>query len=312
MSTLITYEDIYTAICEELKVPTTDGTTLARIKRDINMIYQNHVIPFKPRAWWWLETKDRIITYEKVDTGTVTATLDSTSITFSSAPSVDLDGYYIQLTGYPEVVKISAHTAGQTTATLEEAWCLETATAVSFRAWRDYAPLDADLKDVIAVNHHRMSRPLDALPNPKFSEIRNRNPGYEGFPRYYNTGDFDSNGQRILRWYPACWDTKVTLHVEGRCEATALSADADEPLMPVEDRIVLFYGACSRAWARERNESEAQKNWNLFMSKLAEMAAKSGDAPQVVEIETDRDYLRQKRYRRFVKRGYGGNFESSD
>ena len=309
MSALVDYEDLYTAICEELKIPLTDGVTLARIKRDINMVYLNHVIPFKPRAWWWLEKKDRIITYEKVDSGTVAVTHNSTDLTFSIAPDVSLSGYYIQLTGFPEVIRIESHNAGETNATLEDVWVLDTAAANGFKAWRDYATLDADVKDVIAITHHRRTTPLDALANPKFYEVRNRNPGFEGFPHYYNTGDFDANGQRIVRWYPACSDTMVTLHVEGRQEATALSLDADEPLMPVEDRIVLFYGACSRAWARERNETEASKNWNLFMAKLAEMAAKSGDAPQVVEIETDRDYLYRKRYRRWAKRGYGGNFE---
>ena len=312
MSSLVDYEDIYTAICEELKIPSTDGTTIARIKRDINMVYLNHVIPFKPRAWWWLELKDRVITYEKVDTGTVTVTADSTSITFSSGPSVSLAGYYIKLSGYPEIVKIASHSAASTSATLEEAWCLETASGQAFRAWRDYSPLVGTMKDIVIVTHGRRTMPLDALANAKFSEIRNRNPALEGYPQYYNTGDFDDDGNRIIRWYPSCWDTKVTLHIEGRQEAVALEADADEPLMPVEDRIVLFYGACSRAWARERNESEANKNWNLFMSKLAEMASKSGDAPQVVEIETDRDYLRSKRYRRMVRRGSGGAFESSD
>ena len=38
---LLDFVDIYTAVCEELKVPITDGTTLGRIKRDINIVYIN-------------------------------------------------------------------------------------------------------------------------------------------------------------------------------------------------------------------------------------------------------------------------------
>jgi hypothetical protein len=45
------------------------------------------------------------------------------------------------------------------------------------------------------------------------------------------------------------------------------------------------------------------------MQKLAEMAGKSGDAPQVTEMKVDPDYTVRKRYRRRMRRGYG-NFES--
>lgn len=306
---LTDFEDIYTAICEELKVPLTDGTTLTRIKRDINMIYLNHVIPFKPRAWWWLEQKENIATYEKIDTGTITVTEDSTTITFSTAPTPSLVGYYIKATGHPDIFKITAHTALTTTATLEKAWVRSSESGLAFKAWRDFAPLSSTMKDIVIVTHDSKSSPLDAMHNAKFTEMRARMPDYEGMPTLYNTGDFDSDGNRTIRWFPACSETRFILHVEGRCEASALNADADEPLMPVEDRIVIFYGACSRAWARERNESEATKNWNLFMSKLAEMAGKSGDAPQITEMGTDPDYLVRKRYRRYTKRGYR-NFES--
>ncbi len=306
---LLDYVDIQNAILEELKVPTTDGVTLARIKRDINIIYLNHVIPFKPRAWEWLEYKQDIPTVVKQITGTVSIAADSDTLTFSDAQAVDLDNYYIKLDGFPDIMKISAHTAASTSATISSAWVNDTATDVGFKAWKDYASLSTNIKNVVIVSHDRRSTPLDAVHGAKFTEMRARYPEYEGYPTIYSMGDFDSDGNRTIKWYPACWEDRLYLHIEGRQEATALSADADEPLMPVEDRIVLFYGACSRAWARERNESEATKNWNLFMQKLAEMAGKSGDAPQVTEMKVDPDYTVRKRYKRRMRRGYG-NFES--
>ena len=41
---LMDFSDIYTAICEELKIPTTDTTNLNRIKRAINMMYLDEVV----------------------------------------------------------------------------------------------------------------------------------------------------------------------------------------------------------------------------------------------------------------------------
>lgn len=306
--TLVDFEDLYTAICEEIKVPLTDGVTLARIKRDINMIYLNHVIPFKPRAWWWLEKKEDIQTLEKITTGTVTIADGSTTVTFSSAPAISVAGYYLKVSGNPDIIKISAHTAGVATATLETAWQNGAITTLAYTLWKDYASVSSTLKEITQVMHDRRSVPLDAVSGTRFSELRGRSPDYNGYPIIYNSGDFDSSGNRIIHWWPSCWDTIVTLHVEGRQEATSLTSDADEPLMPVEDRIVLFYGACSRAWARERNQNEATKNWNLFMMKLTEMAGKAGDAPQVTSLQVDPDYMVNKRYRRFNK---GRRWESN-
>lgn len=305
---LTSFQDIYTAICEELKIPLTDTVTLGRIKRDINMIYLNHVIPYKPRAWDWLEQKENIVTYAKITAGTLAVTANSATITFSSAPAGSLTGYYVKLLNEPEIIKISAHTAGAATATLEKAWPLTTQTGKKYKAWRDFAPLSTTMKNVILVTHDRQSVPLNALTGVGFTEVRQRYAEYEGFPVYYNTGDFDSTGARIIRWYPSCHDTKTILKVEGRQEAPALDLDADEPLMPVEDRIVIFYGACSRAWSRERNDTEAGKNWALFLGKLNEMAAKAGEAPQVTEMSVDADWLRRKRYKRYG--GTGRRFEA--
>lgn len=299
--TLVDYVDIYTAIAEELKIQLTDGTTIARIKRDINMIYLSHVIPFKPRAWWWLEKNQEIQTYAKVTTGTVTIADDSTTITFSSAPAASMAGYKFKVTGFNEIMEISTHTAAATTAVLTIAWRRGTVTAKAFTLWKDYISLDSDMKEVVQCTNDQIGYPMDAKNSTKFKEFVQRMPDYNGYPEIFTTADFDSSGSRQLRWWPSCHATRFTVHVQGIQEATRLSADADEPLMPVEDRIVLFYGACSRAWARERNESEAGKNWQLFQQKLIEMAGKSQDAPKTTEMSVDQDWLVNKRYRRLTR-----------
>jgi len=305
--TLVDFSDLYTAVCEELKIQLTDGTTVARIKRDINMIYLSHVVPFKPRAWWWLEKTQDIQTHAKV-TGTVTITDGSTSITLGTAPSVSLAGYRFKVQGFEEVIEITAHTAATTSATLKSAWRRGNVSAVSYTAWKDYTSLDSDMKEVVMVTHEKLHEPVVSVSSTTFREMYTRMPDYNGYPKIYTTGDFDGSANRTLKWYPACDTTQHTLHVLGVQEATRLSADADEPLMPVEDRIVLFYGACSRAWARERNESEAGKNWQLFQQKLAQMAAKSEDAPKVTEMSVDSDWLVNKRYRRLARSRRSGHW----
>lgn len=310
--TLVDFEDLYTSICEAIKVPITDGVTLARIKRDINMIYLDHIIPFKPRAWWWLEKKQNVTTPVKVTTGTVSVAAGGTTLTFSNGPALDLDEYYFKATGFPHIIKISAHTAAATTATLETAWPDVAVVSGAFKCWKDHASLDSDFKEITQVTHDRRSTPLDGVNNVQFEERRARYPELEGYPTIVKDGDFDSSGNRVVSWYPSCSDIKTILHVQGVQEATALDLDADEPLMPVEDRIAIFYGACSFAWARERNESEATKHWNLFTMKLTSMAAKSGIQPQITRQKPDPDYLVNKRYRRLMRGRNGSGWESSD
>lgn len=308
--TLTDFEDLYTAIAEELKVQLTDGTTIGRIKRDINMIYLDHVIPAKPRAWWWLETNENIQTIDKITTGTVDITDDSTTVTFSSAPSSSVAGYYLKVSGFVETIKISSHTGGNTTATLESAWRRGNVSGNSFKLWKDNTTLDSNTKEVIQVTHEHMREPMEYVTVTDFKMFRSRNPDLEGYPEIFTIGDFDSSGDRKIYWYPAIDDFRYTLHVEGRQEATALSSDTDEPLMPVEDRIVIFYGACSRAWARERNETESAKNWNLFLGKLNQMMGRSEGAPKTTQMEVSSDYLVNKRYRRMWKHRRGKYWRS--
>lgn len=297
--TLVDFEDIYTAVCEEIKVQLTDGTTLGRIKRDINMIYLNHVVPYRP--WWWLKKEQDVQTHAKITTGTITIVDGSTTVTFSSAPSVDCDNYKLKVTGFEEVIEISAHTAASTTATLRSAWRRGNVTAGGYVMWKDFIALDSDMKQTTLVQHEKMSQPLSACSVPKFKEFYARLPDFNGHPSIYTTEDFDSDGNRLLRWYPACDSTRHTLHVTGIQEATRLSSDADEPAMPLEDRIVLFYGAAARAWAKQGNETRATTNWAHFKDKLNEMAAKTQDAPQATQMSVEADWLVNKRYRRLMR-----------
>lgn len=302
--TLVDFSDIYTAIMEELKIQSSDTVTKERIKRDINMVYLNEVVPFKP--WWWLSKSQDLQTETKITTGTVEVTQGSNTITFSSAPSISVTGYRINITGYAEILEITSHTASSTTATLKSAYTGTTDADATYTAWKNYAALDADVRQTTQVRHDHFEYPLDCVGYKKFRQIEAMNPLMEGRPRIYTTEDFDSDGQRIMRWYPSIYDTKTTLHVEAMQEATRLSQDADEPAMPLEDRIVLFYGGAAKAWARERDEESASKNWGEFQRKLRQMAARSQDGVDPVHFDKDNTYLLNIRYggkRRHRKRG---------
>lgn len=300
---LVTFEDIYTAICRKIKIQLSDGATVERIKQDINLIYLNEVVPFKPRAWTWLHKRQYIKSYEREGVGTASVVKGSTTVSFSENITNSLAGYYFKLTGKSEIIKITAHTAGTNTATLEVSWPIADMTDVGWKAWRDNVSLNSDCKEVIQITHDRRPTPLEARNSAQMWEIRQRMPEADGYPVMYTSNEFDDNGNVVVKWFPSSYEEQVLMNVLYAKEAPKLDLDDDEPLMPVEDRIVLFYGALSLAWARERNESESAKSWNMFQMKLNRMAAKSGDAPQTTEMYVDPDYLIRTRYRRLVRSG---------
>lgn len=302
---LIDFQDIYEAVCKKVKIQLTDGETVARIKQDINIIYLNEVLPYKPRAWTWAHINDQILTQRKYNTGTVSATVGSVNATFSTAPADSMAGMLIKFSAYREIYRINTHTAGATAFTLTETFIAdeqedgEVITGAAFKIWQDRYLIDSDISEVIQVTTEKRSRPLDAYNSAQFDEYVANNPEMEGVPSLY-MDDEDDDGQKYIYLYPSCYDKPVRIKVKGMRKATKLDDDADEPLIPIQDRVVLYYGALSYAWERERNESESAKSWNLFERKLMKMASRAGDAPQVTEMGVDHNYLIKTRYRRWV------------
>src|SRR6476620_2542621 len=114
--TLVDYSDIYNAIIEELKIQSSDGTTIARIKRDINTIYLGEVMPY--HQWWWARKNCKISTEVKITSGTISVTNGSSTATLSSTYATSLVGYHLNITGTEEIYDIQAHTAGTAALTL--------------------------------------------------------------------------------------------------------------------------------------------------------------------------------------------------
>lgn len=107
----------------------TDGTSdyesqaLVYLNRAYQVIW-NGGQEFDPELnekWWWLrKTTPGTLTLEPYrTTGTVTVTQNSTSITFSSAPSASVANWHFKVDGTADVFRISSHTAASTSATLD-------------------------------------------------------------------------------------------------------------------------------------------------------------------------------------------------
>lgn len=72
-------------------------------------------------TWPWSRAKKSLILelQPKIETGSVTVTLGSEAITFSSAPSVSVEGWYLRIIGRDGLFRIASHSASSTSAEID-------------------------------------------------------------------------------------------------------------------------------------------------------------------------------------------------
>lgn len=74
--------------------------------------------------WWWARKQPRgvLTTDALIETGTVTVTEGSATATLSVAPAFSVAGWRLDVAHLPTVPRVLAHTAGDTTLTLDAPW----------------------------------------------------------------------------------------------------------------------------------------------------------------------------------------------
>ena len=124
----------------------------------LNRAYQaladggGELLPGNRETWWWLR-KDppAVLTLEPfIETGSVAVTNNSTTISFSSAPTKDLDNWFFKVTGHGDVFRISAHTSGAAAATLDAVYTGDTDATASYRVFKLEYELASDLRELLS------------------------------------------------------------------------------------------------------------------------------------------------------------------
>lgn len=318
---LLDLADIVDAVMEELKLQSDDTTSANRIKRWINEVYIDEVVPFK--RWPWAVGHASRLHKAYYAAGTASVTPESTTVTLSVAPSVasgSRTGYKFSVDNFDEIYTISSHTAGSTTVTLASAYNGALNATASFKIWSDNIDLPTDCVEVTTVWHDYHRPEVVGKGGQEFRRIVAEAPRAEGRPVYFNQADFydpssgddetESDRYRQLRLYPSICQDNTTLHFDYQKEVEALELDGDEPIIPIADRVVLKYGALARAWpALARNPEEGQRNQLLYEAKLARMAGKTEDGFDKPQLTPESRYMAQKRGPRIktASRYHGAN-----
>lgn len=104
---------------------------------------------------------------------------------------------------------------------------------------------------------------------------------------------------RELWLYPSLYkDQDITMHVDYIQAVQPMEDDTDEPLIPLEDRVILKYAALKQEWVKHRNPELYSNNERWYKEKFVSMASKSGDSSDNPNIFTDPQWASRKRYTR--------------
>jgi hypothetical protein len=305
---LIDFSDIVQRVVDELKLDANDTNEINRIKRDINDVYLNEVVPFK--RWLWLSGNTRAIHKAYYGAGKVAVTPDSTTVTLSVAPAASigsLAGYYFAVDNVSEIYEVASHTAESTTIVLTSVWTGPLNASASYKIWDDKVALPTDCRETLEVWTDYLQDPMEGVGLQEFRRKQTYNGRATGRPSFYTTYDYydptpltaetEADRYRVMKVYPAISDYKTTINIDYIKEATPLELDGDEPLMPIEDRIVLAYGAKKRAWTRARNPEAAALAAQDYQAKLGRMAGKVEDSMDRPQMVPDSTYMAGKRRR---------------
>jgi hypothetical protein len=108
-----------------------------------------------------------------------------------------------------------------------------------------------------------------------------------------NTESYEK--QKHLQVYPSLSNTATLLAVDYLREIEPLVDDNDEPVIPLADRIVLFWYGLSYSYSRERNPEEAIMYRTLAEQRIARMAGNLNESVDKPILIPSKLYLNTKR-----------------
>jgi hypothetical protein len=185
-----TFADIVRAVCETLKVQSSDVETINRIKRNINMVYLNHVVPAS-NSWTWLDETVTLSLEPYLDSGTANVQQNVATVTLTQAPAYSVVGRYLSVDGSNEIYRIATHAAGSMTLTLESPYSGTTSTTAKYKIWTDRIMLPSDAMKIREVITPNAVAPLQGVALQQFRKHQISGGALIGSPSFYAEGPLE-------------------------------------------------------------------------------------------------------------------------
>lgn len=254
----MTLTTLSTAVAQETGLDATADAT--KITAWINSAYAYISGSF---MWPWLIKNGTFQTVTDITTGTVSINAASTSLTFSSAPAVSVaNQYMIQFSNTDDWYNISAHTAGQTAATLASAYLgTSNLSGGTYTLRKVLYSLPSDCDRIIDMRQSITDVKLIGVDVRTFDYYL-PNPTATADPVYYASVGWDTSKVPQVTLYPIPSQT-LNIQIRYLQTVTALSSGSDVPLLPTKFQDAIVFGALAMyghpyiddtrvTWAKER------------------------------------------------------------
>lgn len=262
--TFLTLQQELAAQCGMDETISSEATLL---KRWLNNAQQ---IILRSFEWPFLRAPTPLVVQTVTDytTGTVATVAGSTSITFSATITNSKTGQYIQFVDSKDWYRITAHTAGTATATIEiEA--INTDSVATYTIRKLYYSTNSSVDRIIQI--YQDTLPYQLIEStPEY--FQSYNAGYlgSGTPRIYLMAGVDSSGYPQFRLWPNP-DAVINLAISYLSTATDMSADADVSIIPAKwATTILIEGGKSQAYSF-LDDARFATSAGLFASMIEEM-----------------------------------------
>ena len=258
---------------------------LTRAKGYIQRVYHDIVIG---APWpWALKDPPGTLNIVAKQTGNATATQDSTSVTFDDSISPTVAGYWLEIDGKQVPYRISSHTAGSTSLTLDATYKESSVSSGACTIYKDeYSLADDCWKIWKAWDRNNPHRIVDIIQQGEMHEMFTSRA--VSSTNTFTMALVKEDKVRITPW-PSEDDITIEYEYTERIDDDLAfdSSSDDVPIVPLNDRHILSDAALVLLMI-DKNDQRASEIGMLVESKFQRM------------INT---YISVGRFRRYVKPG---------
>ena len=272
-----TFSDLYTDLQNRVRVQTGVTATENQAKRYINIALHDMHLGVSEK-YPWSERSATLLTQPKYTTGTVAISKGSTALAGTSTLWATVNdfsannarvGGKIIISGKPEVYEVTTVT-DDTNIVLSQKWIDDTETAATYVYYEDEYALHADFLRPIDQRSFDQNRHIDLIGRTEFRRRYPRNKSL-GKPKVATIVDKAFSGdttrvRKVIFWRPpdvanqipySFITNKLAVSAAGT-EQTQLSADTDEPIVPLYARHAIVFHALYH-WYRDKKDDNRRK-----------------------------------------------------
>ena len=283
-----TFADLYTLVLNQVRSQTSQANTLSQAKRAVNMALQDMHLG-QDYQFYWAEREAKLVLQPDYSTGTLAITAGSTSVVgtdslWNTAGSYGTNnievGWKIKVAGSQVVYRVSA-IGSDTTLTLDTAYVGDTVTAATYNCWKDEYALATDYLRPVNMTFFDDDREIRLVDRRQMKRALPRN-STTGRPKWATQIELGPSGSTALRprlviapppdqvySIPYGYITNLLAVASDGTGQVSLSADTDEPIVPLRYRAAIYHYAMAMVYEHkdDQRQSIAMQQYQQIMQR---------------------------------------------